>query len=146
MRMSRLWHRLAPSAFFLWMGALSACGTEAMGTDACRRIEQARCRKAPACPALTVQAGTGVDECTQFARDRCLHGLAVADPGLATVDQCVTAIDRATSCDIIASPSSMPACAFLESSPAIPDAGTNAADATSEATPSNTAEASADGD
>src|SRR5712671_6135058 len=104
MPMRKLRHPLALCAFPLWIAALGACGTDAMGTDACRRIEQARCRKAPACPPLTVQAGTGVEECTQFARDRCLHGLAVVDPGLAAVDQCVSAIDRSSSCEAIASP------------------------------------------
>src|SRR5258707_6946284 len=107
MAMRAPWHRLAACAFPLWIGVFGACGTEAMGTDACRRIEQARCRKAPACPALTVQAGTGVDECTQFARDRCLHGLAVTDPGLAAVEQCVSAIDHASHSDLIGSHSVM---------------------------------------
>ena len=123
---------LAFAASMLAVAALfSACGTDAMATDACRKIEQARCRKAPSCPALDVQVGTGVEECVQFARDRCLHGLAVADPGAAAVDQCVAAIERATSCDIIASPSSTPACAFLEPVPTV-DAGSDAADAAAE--------------
>jgi hypothetical protein len=105
--------RFASKALLVCTGILGGCGTDAMGTDACRKIEQARCRKAPACPDLTVQAGTGVDECVAFARDRCLHGLAVADPGVAAVDQCVSAIDHATSCDPVASPSNLTACAFL---------------------------------
>jgi hypothetical protein len=111
---------------------LAACGTDAMATDACRKIEQARCRKAPSCPALGISPGTGVEECVQFARDRCLHGLAVADPGAAVVDQCVAAIDTATSCDVIASPSSAPACAFLEPTPPV-DAGSDTPDAAADA-------------
>src|SRR5882757_6507073 len=147
MPMPRPRHRLAASAFLLCIGALGACGTEAMGTDACRRIEQARCRKAPACPALTVQAGTGVEECTQFARDRCLHGLAVADPGLAAVDQCVSAIDRSSSCDVVASPSSAAACAFLEPTPVTADAGPGVVDATNdEAAAADVSPPSADSD
>ena len=146
--MRTLRHWVALCAFPLGVTALGACGTDAMGTDACRKIEQARCRKAPACPALAVQAGTGVEECAQFARDRCLHGLAVADPGLAVVDQCVSAIDRSSSCDAIASPESMMACAFLVPSPAMTDAASDdaqtAAEATPEAAASNPADASTD--
>jgi hypothetical protein len=119
-----------------------------MGTDACIKIEQARCRKAPACPDLAVQAGTGVEECVQFARDRCLHGLAFADPGAAAVDQCVSAIDRTSSCDLVADPSSLPACAFLAPTGAGSDAGLDEAQdasdgAASEAT--SIADASGDG-
>ena len=147
MPMRTLRHRLALSAFPLWIAALGACGTDAMGTDACRKIEQARCRKAPACPDLSVQAGAGVEECAQFARDRCLHGLAVADPGLAVVDQCVSAIDHSASCDAIASPESMMACAFLLPSPVMADAGSDvmeAATATPDAAASTPADASTD--
>src|SRR5437868_15506180 len=97
--MRRLRHILATSSFALLAAGFAACGTDATATDACRKIEQARCRKGPTCPALNVQAGTGVEECVQFARDRCLHGLPVADPGAAAVDQCVAAIEKATSCD-----------------------------------------------
>jgi len=86
-----------------------------MGTDSCRKIEQARCRKGPACPVLAIQAGTGVEECVQFARDRCFHGLAVADPGVAAVDKCVAAIEQASSCDTVVDPSGSAACAFLSS-------------------------------
>ncbi len=107
--------------------AFGACGTDAMGTDACRKIEQARCRKAPACPALDVRGSTGVEECTQFARDQCLHGLAVADPGGGSVDKCVSAIDHASSCDTVIDPSTAPSCAFLVAVPTpVVDAGTDA--------------------
>ena len=129
MRFPSLWS----SAGVLAVAALvAACGTDAMATDACRKIEQARCRKAPGCPGLDVQPGAGVEECVQFARDRCLHGLAGADPGAAAVDQCVAAIEGATSCDIVVSPSSAPACAFLEPVPPV-EAGSDAADGMTDA-------------
>src|SRR5438552_6821143 len=90
----------------LCLGALSftGCGTDAMATDACRKIEQARCRRAAACPAINLQGSVGVEECVQFARDRCLHGLPVADPGPAAVDQCVAAIGQMATCDAVVSP------------------------------------------
>jgi len=110
--------RLVATAVIL--AGATGCGTDATGTDACRKIEQARCRRAPDCPALALQTN-GVEECTQFARDRCLHGLAVADPGAPVVDSCVSAIGRAT-CDVIASPETAPECAFLRPVP-LPDAG-----------------------
>jgi hypothetical protein len=121
-----------------------SCGTDAMGTDACRKIEQARCRKGPACPALQVQAGTGVEECTQFARDRCLHGLAVTDPGPAAVDQCVAAIAGAQTCDTVLSPETAPACAFLVP-PQGADGGSDAAETSTTEASVGDAEAPAEG-
>jgi hypothetical protein len=124
---------LVALAFWATGFGLAACGTDAMGSDACRKIEQARCRKAPACPALMLQTGTGVDECVQFARDQCLHGLAVADPGVTVVDKCVGAIEQSTTCDALEAPETLPACAFLQPTPAPdagPDADGEAADAT----------------
>src|SRR5262245_19251520 len=105
--MVRLRHLLAANVLALVAAAFAACGTDAMGTDACRKIEQARCRRGPACPELHVQPGTGVEECVQFARDRCLHGLPVADPGPAAVDRCVAAIDATTSCEALVSPETL---------------------------------------
>lgn len=107
-------------------GALSsACGTDAVATDGCRRIEQARCRKASACPDLAIRGSTGVEECVQYARDRCLHGLAVADPGAPALDACVSAIANTSSCEVVATPEIDPACAFLRPTP-VPDAGADA--------------------
>jgi hypothetical protein len=104
----------------------SACGTDAVGTDACRKIEQARCRKAASsCPDLGLKGQTGLEECVQYARDRCLHGLAVADPGPPAVDACITAIQQAATCDIVSKPEIAPACAFLQPIPPPPDAGTD---------------------
>ena len=105
---------------------VGGCGTDAVGTDACRKIEQTRCRKAASCPDLGLHGSVGVEECVQYSRDRCLHGLGVADPGPPAVDACVAAIAQATSCDIVASPETAPACAFLMPTPVV-DAGTDAA-------------------
>src|SRR5262245_5278918 len=134
------------SALALGVSSVAACGTDALGTDACRKIEQARCRKGPACPALALQGATGVEECTQFARDRCLHGLAVADPGPAAVDQCVSAIDKASSCDAVLSPESVPACAFLlPVPPIVEDAGGDAPETAMDEAPSDVGPSPAEG-
>jgi hypothetical protein len=139
--MSRIGRLLAGAVLAAVAQATPGCGTDAIGTDACRKIEQARCRKAPSCPALMLQSN-GVEECTQFARDRCLHGLAVPDPGAPVVDSCVAAIDQA-SCDVVASPETAPQCAFLRPSP-LPEAGPDGAtDAPSESTDQAAPDASA---
>jgi hypothetical protein len=102
--------------------AASACGTDAQGIDACRKIDQARCRRAPSCPELGI-AKDQVEACVEFARDQCLHGLAVPDPGAPTVDRCARAIeDTSTSCALVAAPEKIPDCMFLVGSSA-PDAG-----------------------
>jgi hypothetical protein len=121
--------RLGVTVVALSLAALAAagCGTDATGIDACRSIEQARCRKAPSCPELGISSSQGVEECTQFARDRCLHGLAVADPGGVVVGACVNAIASDTTCAIVALPGIAPACAFLLTNPLPPDASTDAA-------------------
>jgi hypothetical protein len=142
--MARL-HRAIPAlawALFGWL-VTAGCGTDAVGTDACRRIEQARCRKAVDCPELGLQGATGVEECVQYARDRCLHGFAVADPGVPVIDACVSTIEQATTCDVIAAPENTPACAFLKPA-AAGDAGPDAAaDTAPEAGPEDASSADA---
>jgi hypothetical protein len=104
----------------------AACGTDAGGVTACRKIEQARCRRAASCPELGLRSPDGVEECVQLARDRCLHGLAVADPGPPAIAACVSAIEQAATCDIVLTPEITPACAFLTPVPTPPDAGSDA--------------------
>ena len=122
-RRGRFWAKAVAVGAFAGALVAPACGTDAVGTDACRKIEQARCRRAAACPELGLKGSVGVEECVQYARDRCLHGLAVSDPGPPIVDACVSAIEQAATCDIVASPeTTAPACAFLTPHPA-PEAG-----------------------
>src|SRR5271165_6618386 len=78
----------------------SACGTDAVGVDACRQVQEAECQEAPACgialepPYHTT--GTAVDACIRFYDDQCLHGLASGtDPGPTAVHECVAAIHSA---------------------------------------------------
>jgi hypothetical protein len=76
---------------------LIGCGTDAVGVDACRKIESARCEAAAPCGQFAVTGS--VDECKRFARDNCLHGLALpAEPSDVAVSDCVEAIQLAGKC------------------------------------------------
>lgn len=77
--------------------APASCGTDAVGVDACRTIETARCEAATACGFTAAK----VDACTLFYRDQCLHGVENADAGVPAtkvVDACVAAINATAAC------------------------------------------------
>jgi hypothetical protein len=116
-----------------------ACGTSAVGVDACKQIESARCQAASACgvslepPYHT--AGSDVDACIRFYDVACLHGLVGgSDPGQAAVSACVAAISGHPCApdggppNLVLSPEKDPACSWLE-----PPASTPPADAAAEA-------------
>jgi hypothetical protein len=72
----------------------SGCGTEAVGVDECRDIEDARCEAGKYCG-----LGDDVDACKRFYRDQCLHGMASGDrPGAPRVKECVATIKAAGQC------------------------------------------------
>jgi hypothetical protein len=90
LRMAAIGLSLACSAALL----SAACGTDAVGVDACRDIEQARCEAAGPCGVIE-----DVAACRRFYRDHCEHGLALENsPGKVTVRACVDAIQAAGSC------------------------------------------------
>jgi hypothetical protein len=75
------------------------CGTDAVGIDACRQIEQLRCELVAGCPTSPVQDQQDIDDCKMFYRDQCLHGIADgASPDGAMVDACLGAIRQARAC------------------------------------------------
>ena len=79
----------------LVLSAAYGCGTDAVGIEDCRQIEQARCDAGAACGVVK-----DVDACKRFYRDHCLHGLAIADsPGPTRVKACVTALAAAAQCE-----------------------------------------------
>jgi hypothetical protein len=84
------------SCSFALVSALS-CGTDAVGIDDCREIEQARCEAAGHCGGeLRVQ---DVEACKRYYRDHCLHGLGVEDePGAPLLNACLRAIEAAGNC------------------------------------------------
>jgi hypothetical protein len=71
----------------------SSCGTNAVGVDDCRDIEQARCKAALPCGIVD-----DVDACDRYYRDHCLHGLATKPPAGASVSACVQVIQAAGRC------------------------------------------------
>jgi hypothetical protein len=140
--------------------APASCGSDAVGVDACRSIETARCEAAPVCGFTAEQ----VEACSLFYRDECLHGVENADAGTPTkavIDGCVAAVNATAACakagaksiegcagaellstaDATLTPCKvllekvdlLAACAFATAPPAV-DAGTDAAtDAASDA-------------
>ena len=77
----------------------SSCGTNAVGVDDCRDIEQARCRASASClDANGAPLIDDVDACERFYRDHCLHGLAVKPAAGASVAGCVQVIEAAGRC------------------------------------------------
>ena len=108
-----------------------ACGSSATGIDACRSIEEARCRIAPTCGiALTEPVsrdGREVDSCVRFYDDACKHGLASsADPSSDQVNACVNAINHG-GCSVVSAPETSSACSFLV--PVVIDSGTDTGEA-----------------
>jgi hypothetical protein len=82
-----------------WLSfGLFGCGTNAVGVEACRKIESARCEAAAPCGFLS-ETGGGVDECKRFARDNCLHGTSLpGEPGDVAVKECENALKLAGKC------------------------------------------------
>jgi hypothetical protein len=130
----------------------AACGGGPAGVDACKAVEDARCRAASAC-GVSLQppysnAGTDADACIRFYDVACLHGLASGnDPGPAAVNACVARI-ASHPCDkggpnLVQSPESDPACAWLVPPAAAATSDASGAEASSEA---GSAESGAAGD
>lgn len=117
----------------------ASCGTNAVGIDECRDIEEARCRAGDPCGIID-----DVAACERYYRDHCLHGLATKPPGNAVVGACVQIINDAgqcasndpetaladcdpvfakargslkTACDVVAHPELTPECSFLLDTP-----------------------------
>ena len=96
-----------------------ACGTDAVGIDACRQIETARCLQAPNCgidlstPVHRDAPKTDIDACIRFYHEQCLHGLASGkEPGQVQVTACIDVITNG-SCEVVKQPETDPACAWL---------------------------------
>ncbi len=111
---------------------VTACGTDAEGVDACRKLESVRCERATGCnislatPAHEGAPDDDVAACKRFYDDACLHGLvSQKNPGAVEVDACLAAIKDGT-CDVVRSPGSDPACAFLQEPAPVIDAGSDA--------------------
>jgi hypothetical protein len=78
--------------------AVASCGTDAVGVDACRQIEDARCTLAAQC-----SPGFDSDRCQRFYRDACLAGIQNPDAGAGfdpnmLAQPCVDAINALGPC------------------------------------------------
>jgi hypothetical protein len=113
--------------------AAAGCGTDAVGVQACRQIQAARCQQASSCgmplapPYRT--SGTDVDACIRFYDVACLHGLSInMDPEPPSLNACVDAINRAPmtdgGCAVVEQPELADACAWLVP-PSTPDSSSD---------------------
>jgi hypothetical protein len=131
----------------LGLAGAFACGTDPVGVETCRKIEDARCENAKSCgvditsqpvhrrdgKTPDLQAEQDVGACKRYYEDACLHGLVTTtDPGAVQAQACVDAINNATDCAIIVNPEKAPACAFLLPPAAAPAADAATADATTD--------------
>jgi hypothetical protein len=107
------------AGFFMTTGAalaaasgLPSCGTDAVGVEACRALQTARCDATLACGS----SETEVENCKLFYHDQCLHGIEnpssaaatgaggagggedTSDPTQTQVDGCVAAIRAVGQC------------------------------------------------
>jgi hypothetical protein len=109
----------------------AGCSTGAVGVDACKKIEEARCRQAPSCPSINLDrpyaaSGTSVDACIRYYDIDCLHGLDIgSEPTGSQVAACVLGI-QTDGCAVVAKPETDPVCAWLL--PAASEAGADADD------------------
>jgi hypothetical protein len=89
-------------AVLVW--AAAGCSTEAVGIDACRSIEAARCTAAPVCEGSDNPFGIvteqQVENCITYYRDHCLVGLenTSEEPAEDDVVDCVDAIAKVAKC------------------------------------------------
>jgi hypothetical protein len=98
--------RLAFAATALTLAAgfgasvLASCGSDAVGVQACREIEAARCEAAQSCPMNTID----LVQCKNFYHDECLQGIENTevndggDPPNDQVNLCVNAIRQLEVC------------------------------------------------
>ncbi len=95
-----------PGAVLLGVCAFGAtgCSTDAVGIDACRSIESARCDAAPVCEgdpdSFGIVTEVQVENCKTFYRDHCLVGIEndKAEPDEDDVTDCVDAIAKVAKC------------------------------------------------
>jgi hypothetical protein len=130
------WHRLLGLlALATLVGAAGGgCGTDAVGVQTCRQIEEARCRRAPAC-AIPLEppyhtSGGDVDECIRFYDDACLHGLTNGDsPSQTELNACLAAINgrgpSGDDCSVVSDPATASACSWLAPTPATAEASSS---------------------
>lgn len=85
-------------------GLSAGCGTDAVGVEACRSIEQVRCEVAPVCESSPDRLGVPedrVENCILYYRDACRVGLEnteATEVDQAQIDACVASIQALGAC------------------------------------------------
>jgi hypothetical protein len=80
------------------------CGTDAVGIEACRAIERARCEVAPVCEGSDTPLGVTeerVENCILYYRDACRLGIEnveATDIDQGQIDACVAAVQALGAC------------------------------------------------
>lgn len=112
---------------------MPACGTDAVGIETCRSVEDARCKQAPHCgidltkPPHRNSPTNDVEACIRYYDTACLHGLEVpTDPGATAANACIAAINTGD-CMTVLHPETNAACTWLNPPPPAPDAGEDGA-------------------
>lgn len=91
---------MVPAALWLVPG----CGTDAVGVEACRQVEMARCDLAPLCAGFdgspNIKTAEQTQNCRQLYSDHCLLGLenTKSEVGQADIDACVKALKKTADC------------------------------------------------
>lgn len=81
------------------LSAAPGCDNGAVGVDACREIEFARCGAVAGCPNSPVETEEDVEHCKLHYRDQCLFGMPDGiNPDQPAVTGCVTALQLARRC------------------------------------------------
>lgn len=85
-------------------GLFAGCGTDAVGIEACKAIEQARCEVAPVCESSADRLGVPedrVENCILHYRDACRVGVEnteATEIDQAQIDACVAAVQALGAC------------------------------------------------
>ena len=135
----------AAGGALIFAGIAIACGSDAVGVDACKQIEDARCMRAPACDIDISdplhRTGTDVSSCIRYYDTACQHGVDLTTaPSTTEVNACVAAVTNGA-CSVVTTPESDPGCSWLivvvadagvDADAADCDDGGDASDATSD--------------
>lgn len=97
----------ACALFVLGGAALGGCSTDAVGIEACRLIQTARCEVAPAClgqEEFAIETEEQVENCTTYYVDGCLVGVENPDAGDESGKGCEGAIRAIGACEAAGTP------------------------------------------
>ncbi|MBL8743247.1 MAG: hypothetical protein JNK04_19185 [Myxococcales bacterium] len=97
----------ACALFLLGALGLGGCSTDAVGIEACRTIQTARCEVAPTCLGqedFSIETEDQVENCKTYYIDGCLVGVENPDAGDETGKDCEKAIRALGKCEADGTP------------------------------------------